>query len=116
MKFLWLFASVLLGVVGQLLMKWGLVEPKPLWTEGPSFARSLSSWPVLAGLTAYACSSLFWLLALKQMPISVAYPMVSLGYVGVALAGYYLFREPLSAVHWLGIGVIMLGVVIVARA
>lgn len=115
MKIVWLLASVLLGVVGQLLMKWGLVEPKPLWTGGPSFTRTISSWPVLAGLISYACSSVFWLLALKQMPISVAYPMVSLGYVGVALAGYYLFNEPMSAVRWVGIGVILVGVVIVAR-
>lgn len=116
MKIVWLLASVLFGVVGQLLMKWGLVEPKPLWTEGPAFARTVSSWPVLAGLISYAGSSLFWLLALKQMPISVAYPMVSLGYVGVALAGYFLFSEPISAARWLGIGVILLGVAIVAHA
>lgn len=116
MKYVWLLASVLLGVVGQLLMKWGIVNPKPLWNQGPAVVRMLSSWPVLSGLCSYALSSLFWLLTLKQMNISVAYPMVSLGYVIVALAGYYLFSESISVMKWIGIGFILLGVVLVSRS
>ncbi|WP_176706196.1 SMR family transporter [Paenibacillus hemerocallicola] len=116
MKFVWLLSSVLLGVVGQLLMKWGLVNPKPLWSQGPSFVSMFSSWPVLAGLFSYALSSLFWLLTLKQMNVSVAYPMVSLGYVVVALAGYYLFSESISVTKWMGIGFVLVGVAFISRA
>lgn len=116
MKVVWLLLSVLLGVAGQLLMKWGLMHPKPLWSFGSSsFVGMLSSWPVLAGLFSYALSSLFWLLTLRQMNVSVAYPMVSLGYVVVALAGYYLFSESLSATKWMGIGFVLLGVAFISR-
>ncbi|WP_158301923.1 EamA family transporter [Paenibacillus mesophilus] len=115
MKFVWLLSSVLLGVAGQLLMKWGLMNPKPLWNQGPSLVTMFSSWPVLAGLFSYALSSLFWLLTLKQMNISVAYPMVSLGYVVVAFAGYYLFSETITAGKWVGIGFVLLGVVFISR-
>ena len=116
MKFVWLLSSVMLGVIGQLLMKWGLVNPKPLWNHGPGIVKMFSSWPVLAGLFSYALSSLFWLLTLKQMNISVAYPMVSLGYVVVALAGYYMFNESISAMKWVGIGIILMGVVVISRS
>jgi multidrug transporter EmrE-like cation transporter len=116
MKYIWLLASVLLGVIGQLLMKWGLVNPKPLWSQGPGVFKMVSSWPVLAGLFSYALSSLFWLLTLKQMSISVAYPMVSLGYVLVVLAGYYLFNESISSMKWIGIACIMVGVFFVSRS
>ena len=116
MKIVWLLTSFLLGVVGQLLMKWGLVHPKPLWNHGPAVVKMLGSWPVLAGLCSYALSSLFWLLTLRQMNVSVAYPMVSLSYVIVAVAGYYLFSESFSAMKWLGIGFILIGVAFISRA
>jgi multidrug transporter EmrE-like cation transporter len=116
MKYVWLLASVLLGVIGQLLMKWGLASPKPIWSQGPAVLKMLSSWPVLAGLFSYAVSSLFWLVTLKQMNISVAYPMVSLGYVVVVLAGYYLFNESISGMKWAGMVFIMLGVFFISRS
>lgn len=116
MKFVWLLTSISLGVIGQLMMKWGLVSPKPLLGSGPSAVKALSSWPVLAGLGAYALSSLFWLLTLKQMNVSVAYPMVSLSYVIVAIAGYYWFGESFSVMKGVGIGLILAGVAFISRA
>jgi multidrug transporter EmrE-like cation transporter len=116
MKFVWLVSSILLGVAGQLLMKWGLADPKPLWNRGPAIAGMLSSWPVLAGLASYAFSSLFWLLTLKQMNVSVAYPMVSLSYVIVAVAGYYWFGESFTAWKAVGLAFILTGVAFVARS
>jgi multidrug transporter EmrE-like cation transporter len=115
-KLVWLLLSVLLGVMGQLLMKWGLEHPKPFWRHGPVFVTMLSSWPVLAGLFSYALSSIFWLLTLKRMDISVAYPMVSLGYIIVAIASYYLFNEAISGTKWTGLALILAGVFFISRS
>lgn len=116
MKFVWLLTSILLGVIGQLMMKWGLVSPKPIFSQGPPVVKMFSSWPVLAGLFSYALSSLFWLFTLKQMNVSIAYPMVSLSYVIVAIAGYYMFNETFTAMKWLGIGFVLIGVAFISRA
>jgi multidrug transporter EmrE-like cation transporter len=116
MKFVWLLLSVLLGVIGQLLMKWGIEHPKPLWNQGPALLKMISSWTVLGGLFSYALSSVFWLLTLKRMNISVAYPMVSIGYVIVALASYYLFNETISGSKWTGLAFILVGVFFVSRS
>jgi multidrug transporter EmrE-like cation transporter len=50
------------------------------------------------------------------VPVSIAYPMLSLGYVINAIAAYYLFGEDVSYMRWLGIGFIVLGVWLVARS
>jgi len=50
------------------------------------------------------------------VPVSIAYPMLSLGYVINAIAAYYLFGEGVSFMRWLGIGFIVLGVWLVARS
>jgi len=85
----WLFAlcSVLLVSGAQLLMKWAMIQL-------PSFAQPLHflsvllsfSTPVLAllsGLLAYALSMLCWLLALQRIPLSRAYPLLSISYLVV---------------------------------
>ena len=57
-----------------------------------------------------------WILGLSRVPVIVAYPMLSLGYVINAIAAYYLFGEAVSVTRWLGIGFIIVGVWLVAGA
>lgn len=57
-----------------------------------------------------------WILALTRVEVSVAYPMLSIGYVVNAAAAWYLFGEAVTPIRLLGIGVIILGVYIVARS
>lgn len=71
---------------------------------------------VLLGFTIYAVSVIVWLLVLSRIEVSVAYPMVSLGYVLNALTAYYLFGESLTPVRLIGILIILCGVYMVARS
>lgn len=70
---------------------------------------------ILAGLVCYVGSVVIWLLVLSRVQVGIAYPMISLGYIFTAIAAYYLFDEPLTMLRIVGIGVIMLGVYLVAR-
>ncbi len=98
----WLFAfcSVLLVSAAQLLLKWAMVQLPPLGQTG-LFVDTLFtlSWPVLAlsgGLVAYGLSMLCWVLALQRLPLSQAYPLLSLSYLLVWLAALWLpgLNEP----------------------
>ena len=61
--------------------------------------------------------SLFvWILGLSRVPVSIAYPMLSVGYVVNAVAAHYLFGETVTLARWLGIGFIIVGVWLVARS
>lgn len=71
---------------------------------------------ILAGLFCYVLSVAVWLLVLSRVDVGMAYPMISLGYIATAIAGYYLFSEQLTLIRVIGILVIMLGVYLVARS
>jgi multidrug transporter EmrE-like cation transporter len=113
-------AGVLLNASAQLLLKAGanrvgefaftLANVLPI---GSRFALS----PYIAGgLACYVVSVMVWILALSRVPVSVAYPMLSIGYVVNALAAWWLFGESLGAQKLVGIAFIIAGVFLVARS
>lgn len=71
---------------------------------------------VFAGLVIYVVSFVIWLLVLSRVQVSFAYPMLSLGYIMNAVAGYYLFQETVSPVRIAGIFVIVLGTYLITRS
>ena len=71
---------------------------------------------ILGGLACYAISVVVWILALSRVEVSVAYPMLSIGYVVNAVAAYLLFGEAVTLQRLVGIGIIVVGVYIVARS
>lgn len=114
-----ILTGVLLNAIAQLLLKAGsgsLAGLELRASNGVLIAtRLLSSMPILAGLACYVLSVVVWILALARVEVSVAYPMLSVGYVVNALAAWWLFGENLSGARIAGIGVILLGVWLVAR-
>ena len=71
---------------------------------------------ILSGVVCYVVSLVVWIMALSRVEVSVAYPMLSIGYAVNAIAAYYLFGEAVTPIRLIGIGVIILGVFIVARS
>ena len=104
-----LLCGVLLNAGAQLLLKAG-TNAMPL---GPALAFEPH---ILGGLACYVVSVVVWVVALSKVPVSIAYPMLSIGYIVNAFAAWYLFGEALSPMKLAGIGVIVLGVFMVARA
>jgi multidrug transporter EmrE-like cation transporter len=77
--------------------------------------RTLTMWPFLLGYAFYGISLVVWIAALSRVPVTIAYPMLSIGYVINALIARYWLGESLSASGWTGIGLICVGVWLVAR-
>ena len=71
---------------------------------------------IIGGMACYAISLVVWIMALSRVPVSLAYPMLSIGYVINAIVAFYWFGEPLAMQKMLGIGFIVVGVVLVARS
>jgi len=82
----------------------------------PISLKIATNMPIISGLFIYVFSVMLWLLVLSRLPVSVAYPMVSIGYILNAIMAYYLFAEPLSSMRILGIFIIIAGVYLVARS
>jgi multidrug transporter EmrE-like cation transporter len=119
-SFTLLLAGVLLNAAAQLLLKAGTNAVGPFEFSAVNavpVGMKLALEPhILGGIACYVVSVVVWILALSRVEVSVAYPMLSIGYVVNAVAAYYLFGEAVSATRLVGIGVIILGVFIVARS
>ena len=114
------FISIGLLVAGQSLLKHGLnvAGGTSLLEQGivGTLQRMVSQPFVPAGFVCYAVSSLLWLDVLSKLEISKAYPLVSLSYVFSLLIGLLIFGDQVSWVRVVGIGLICIGVVLVAQS
>ena len=112
--------GVLLNAAAQLLLKAGTNRvgefAYSLDNLAPVGAKLATSPPILAGLACYVVSVVVWILALSRVPVSIAYPMLSVGYIVNAIAAWMLFGESLTAQKLVGIGFIVVGVWLVARS
>ena len=98
--------SIELGALGQLSLKAGALHDigKSNWVPHPY---------IVGGLLLYAVSALFYIYSLRNIPVSVAFPSVSISYLLVAYFAYLIWREPLGwpqivAFLAIGFGVYML--------
>ena len=99
-----LCASVL-GSLGAVFLKLGAARLNDIW--------SLVNWQLAVGVGLYLGSSVFYGFGIKNGQISVLYPMVSLGYVWTLGWGRLIFHERFTTQKFMGLGLILLGVVCV---
>ncbi|MFT3906346.1 MAG: SMR family transporter [Steroidobacteraceae bacterium] len=109
-----------MNAAAQLLLKAGARSIAglefTLANAGTLAGRVAFNLPILGGLACYAISVVVWILALSRVEVSVAYPMLSIGYVVNALLAWWLFGEQLGGARVAGIGIIIVGVWLVARS
>lgn len=112
--------GVLLNAVAQLALKASVKDTGAIELSTGNVmpvAGQLMAEPWLwVGLGCYGISVIVWILALSRVDVTIAYPMLSVGYVVNAFAAYALFGEALTPGRLLGIGIIILGVTVLARS
>lgn len=120
LAFTLVMCGVLLNAVAQLLLKAGTnaVGAFEFSMENllPVGLKIASQPCIIGGLACYVVSVVVWIMALSRVEVSIAYPMLSVGYVLNAIAAWYLFGEAVTPMRMVGIGVIIVGVYIVARS
>jgi len=112
--------GVLLNAVAQLCLKAGTNAVGTFEFSAENIVpigMKLAFQPfILGGLACYVVSVVVWIMALSRAPVSVAYPMLSIGYVVNAFIAWQWMGEALAAQKLLGIGLIVIGVALVARS
>ncbi|AUO67226.1 4-amino-4-deoxy-L-arabinose-phospho-UDP flippase [Citrobacter freundii complex sp. CFNIH2] len=102
MAWVWLVLASLLSCAGQLCQK---------QVTRSGGGQQVALWLGLA-LLALGGGMLAWLVVLQYLPVGVAYPMLSLNVVWVTLAAKTLWHESVPSRHWLGVGLIIVGVIV----
>ncbi|MES2130335.1 MAG: EamA family transporter [Pseudomonadota bacterium] len=114
-----LITGVFLNALAQLLLKAGTKSVGAIhltmenwFSTGLQVATQL---PIIGGLTCYVLSVVVWIIALSRVDVSMAYPMLSLGYIVNALGAWYFLGEVISLQRIVAMGVILIGVALMAR-
>ncbi|TAJ37041.1 MAG: multidrug transporter [Reyranella sp.] len=97
--------GIVAGIGGQMLLKAG--------ADAPDFISQLMRPSTICGLALYGSAAFLYIVALRKIPVSVAFPSVSLSYALVAVLGHFLFGEPFGLKQIGGIALIMAGVLLI---
>ena len=103
--YLALAAAILCGVGGQLLLKSG--------AGASDFIGQLLRGHTILGLALYGLAALFYIVALRKIPVSVAFPSVAASYAIVAVLAHFLWDEPFGLAQVGGLVLIGAGIVLV---
>ncbi|MBP3819302.1 MAG: EamA family transporter [Butyrivibrio sp.] len=114
------FGLIILGVtlntVAQLCLKQGMVSMGAVSLELAGLLdfviKAATSPFIMLGLSCYVASFAVWLVVLSRVEVSMAYPMLSIGYIATAAFGYCFWGESLGVYKMTGILLICAGVVV----
>ena len=117
--FLLVICNVLFTVTGQLLLKQGMIQVGRVDDVNRVIHKLTQAFMnpfVVGGIATYGFTTMIWLVILSRVKLSVAYPIISLGYVMSILFSWIFFKETVPKVRVLGAMVICIGVYLVASA
>lgn len=109
LSYILLFVNVFISVGGQYFLKYGvnsLTIPFTLY----NLPRIITNPFVFSGFGLYGISSILWIYILKNVPLSIAYPTLSLGYIIVLFISYKYLNESITFYNIVGVVLIVLGV------
>ncbi len=114
-----MLASIVLATAGQVLLRAGMSRvgevTAVIASRGVVHAITAvaTTWQVVVGLGSFGLSAVFWLVALSRVPLSTAYPVVSLSYVLILVFSVIVLGERPAVTVWVGAFLIMIGIAMV---
>lgn len=109
---LMIISNVILLVGGQTLWKYGL-RNMDLTNLKSVLLAMFSPW-VIGGIVLYVVATVIWIYLLNKLSLSLLYPLQSLAYVAAIFVSIYVFHEHVPPLRWVGVGIILVGVSLVA--
>ena len=118
--YLFVLGTVLFTVYGQIVIKWQVRAIGTIPTEGIErikfFALFLLNPWVVSGYVSAFVASLCWMVAVRDLPLSVAYPFTALSFVLILIASAVIFHESISVAKIAGVGLIIAGIIVGSRS
>ena len=108
--------GVLMSAAGGIFLKIGSAD---IQYEGGVATAALQialNWKILFGMLMYFIPVLIWIFMLKKIDLSFLQPLFSLVYVVTPVLTIFILNEQVPTARWFGIGVVALGVLLIARS
>ena len=100
---------------GQVFLKLALNRMETFTFAWKWFLALLSNWWLGAMGLCFTVAGLLWMYMLKNFQFSVAYPVTSIAYVFGMVAAIVVFHEDVSFTRWIGLALIIVGVILIAK-
>ncbi|MBG1243724.1 EamA family transporter [Nostoc sp. NZL] len=110
-----LMLVVLFGTTANLSLKYGLYISSPTKGANTSIRNLLLSRYFWIWFVCYTFMTILWLYVLQTIPLSQAFPVLGLMYALIPIASHYLLKEQVIFSQWVGISIIITGVVLVVN-
>ncbi|MEH2411169.1 EamA family transporter [Nostoc sp.] len=110
-----LMLVVLFGTTANVSLKYGLYIYSPTKGESTSIKNLLFSRYFLIWFICYTFMTILWLYVLRTIPLSQAFPVLGLMYALIPITSHYLLKEEVMFRQWLGISIIITGVILVVH-
>jgi multidrug transporter EmrE-like cation transporter len=118
--FLLALVTVTATAVSQAMLKHGMNNIgsiSPSVSQVSDSARKIISEPyIVGGLVLIFIVFPLWLEVLARLPLSIAYPMVSMGYIVAIAIGALVFKESITSLKVIGMILIIMGIVALSQS
>jgi undecaprenyl phosphate-alpha-L-ara4N flippase subunit ArnE len=110
--------SIAFAIAGQVTLKSamnniGRIGTSEVQAVGATISRAAREPRLWAGLTLFGISSIFWMIVLSRVPLSVAYPFVGISYIAIVLLSRFVLHEHVPVLRWVGVLVVATGIAII---
>ncbi|MBX5497320.1 MAG: EamA family transporter [Bryobacteraceae bacterium] len=102
---LYVLLGSFVGSFGAVFLKAGAEKLHRNWTS------LFFNYRLALGVGLFLLSSYFFVLGVRKGELTVLYPLVSVGYIWTLLWSRIFFGEPLTKSKFVGLGMILLGIV-----
>jgi multidrug transporter EmrE-like cation transporter len=117
------YAQIGVGAVlvaaSELMLKVGATQSAasrdglPGWLRVLGVGALASGWTWL-GIICYVLSFASWLYVLRRLPLGLAFALINVVHVLVPIGARVFLHEPIPMARWVGIALILAGIVLVA--
>lgn len=117
--YIFVFITIASTAIGQFLVKAGVLKISgnpAIKTNLALVGKALLQPMILGGLALAFFASLSWIIAMRTLPLSYAYPFTALTVVVVTLISKVAFNESFSILYWVSIALIVSGLLLLFKA
>ncbi|MDF2592702.1 MAG: putative small multidrug resistance transrane protein [Clostridia bacterium] len=114
MIYILILINISLLVIGQLFWKYGITQTGFQLTLDNIIKIVMNKYIIL-GMISYVAATFIWLYVLSKRDVSSVYPLQSLCYLVMLIAGILIFKETVTLNRWIGVLLIVAGAFLVNR-
>lgn len=79
------------------------------------FRSQLTNWDLAFSGITIAAATVMWMYIIRHFEFSIAYPLISISYVWGVLAAIFIFHENIPPIRFVGVALIVVGVICIVQ-